>query len=75
MTNVNAESANGKGVRKMTRDEMQNTALIIESLLDAAMALNLTDSNEDMLRMIEMAHDRAAHLNTALDSVNAPEGM
>lgn len=58
----------------MTRDQMQTEALIIESLLETAIAMYGGVKPEDGLTMVEMAHDRAQHLNRALDSVNAPEG-
>lgn len=57
----------------MTRDQMQTEAMIIENLLDAAMALFAGDSTSESMDLIEMAGKRAAKLNEALDSVNAPE--
>ena len=59
----------------MTRAQMQEEALVIETLLDAAQALIGTASDNDMLKVIEMACTRANRLNEALDSVNAPKGM
>lgn len=58
---------------KMTREEMQTEALIIESLLDAAMAMQSEDDREDCFQMIEMASRRASRLNRALDSINATD--
>ncbi|MEM9309685.1 MAG: hypothetical protein AAGA74_20510 [Pseudomonadota bacterium] len=60
---------------QMTRQQMQDEALVIETLLDAAQALFGTDSDEETLRMIEMACTRANKLHSALDSVNAPKAM
>lgn len=57
----------------MTREQMQTEALIIQTLLNTAMAMQSGLKPEDGLTMVEMAHDRAKHLNFALDSVNAPE--
>ena len=82
------QSATGIGPRKpkpvrnqmtkseitMTRDQIQTEALTIESLLEAAMAINGGVKPEDGLTILGMAHDRAQHLNRALDSVNLPEG-
>lgn len=58
---------------EMTRDEMQTEALVIQSLLNAVMALHSGDNPQDAISLIEMAHDRSEKLNCALDSVNAPE--
>jgi hypothetical protein len=57
---------------KMTREQMQTEALIIESLLDAAMAMHSEVDREDCFQMIEKASARANRLNRALDSINAP---
>jgi len=70
MTNENAFRAKNA---PMTREKMQTEALIIENLLEAAMAMQGDDDREDALTMIEMAHDRAGRLNNALDQVNNPE--
>lgn len=56
---------------KLTREEMQTEALIIESLLDAAMAMQSESDREDCFQMIEMASRRANRLNKALDVINA----
>lgn len=58
---------------QMTRDQMQTEALIIESLLNTAMAFQSGTNPQDALMMVEMAHDRASQLNRALDSINAPK--
>lgn len=58
---------------KMTREQMQNEALIIESLLNSAMALHSGTDPHEAMTMVEMAHDRAAQLNRALDSINASD--
>ncbi|WP_299986625.1 hypothetical protein [uncultured Ruegeria sp.] len=56
----------------LTRNEMQSEALTIKCLLNAAMAMrNAPDPNDEALILIEMAHQRTAKLNTALDAVNA----
>lgn len=60
--------------RKMTRQEMQDTAATIESLLSAALYMHSEPDREDAFEMIEKAQDRAHRLNLALDSTNAPEG-
>lgn len=56
----------------MTRDQMQSEALVIKSLLNATMALrNAPDPNDEAILLIEMAHQRSAKLNAALDAVNS----
>lgn len=60
---------------KMNRCEMQTEALIIESLLNAAIAIFGSNDPQDALIMVGMAHDHAEKLNTALDSTNAPAAM
>ena len=56
----------------MNHQEMQTEALIIESLLGAALAMSAEDDREDCLLMIEKAQARAKRLNEALDIVNLP---
>ena len=58
---------------QMTRSEMQTEALVIEALLNAAMAMHGSLDPNDALPMVELAHDRAQRLGNALDVVNAPE--
>lgn len=58
---------------RMTRDEMQVEAMIIESLLSAAMALNAGGNQSEVFQMMHMAHIRADKLNQALDSLHSPE--
>lgn len=58
---------------KMTRQEMQDEALVIESLLNTAMSMQREPDREDALMMIEKACERASRLHNALDSVNAPK--
>lgn len=58
---------------KLTRGEMQDEFMIIESLLNAAMALSAVDSPKEIFSIVEMAHSRAHLLNRALDSVNTVE--
>ena len=60
---------------KMTRQEMQDEAMVIKSLLGAAISLHAGSDPQDAMSVIEMAHKRAHRLDTALDAVNAPEGM
>lgn len=76
MTNVNADSANGRDMSKpdvkMTRDQMQTEAMVIESLLVAAQAIFDTSDPSDALNLVYMATKRASQLNRALDCVNAP---
>lgn len=60
---------------KMTRGQMQEQALVIESLLSTAMAMSCDEDLEDMLAMIEKASKRAIRLYRALDLVNAPEDV
>lgn len=58
---------------KLTRGEMQDEAMIIGSLLNAAMALSAVESPKEIFSIVEMAHSRAYQLNQALDSVNTVE--
>lgn len=59
---------------KMTRDQMQSEALIIESMHNAVMALwSAADPADDAYTLVERAHARARNLNAALDSVNDKE--
>ncbi|MGR3494094.1 hypothetical protein [Citreimonas sp.] len=58
---------------KLTRAQMQTEARIIESLLDAAMAMFSGLTPGDAFALIDMAHDRAKQPKIALDSVNAVE--
>jgi len=55
---------------KMTRQDIQDEALIIHSLLAAAQAMFGEGNEQDMLTMVEMAAQRANKLNIAMDSVN-----
>ncbi len=57
----------------MTRAELQSEALIIQSLLNAAMALQCGTQTHETMAVVEMAHDRARNLNHALDSLNMDE--
>lgn len=57
----------------MTRAELQSEALIIQSLLNAAMALQCATEKHETMAVIEMAHDRARGLNHSLDSLNMDE--
>lgn len=60
---------------KMTRQEMQDEALVIESLLNTALSMHREPDREDAMMIIEKACERVSRLNSALDSVYAPEGM
>lgn len=52
----------------------QSDALLIESLLSAAMASAGTRRNDMVLELIEQALDVAAKLNRDLDSTSLPKG-
>ena len=58
---------------KMTRQEMQTEALVIENLLDAALVMQSDQNREESVRVIEMAQGRIERLGRALDSVNAAD--
>lgn len=60
---------------KMSRMDMQTEALIIESLLNAVIAMAGDTDREFTIAIVEMAHERARGLNEALDSTHAPEAM
>jgi len=53
----------------LDRQRLQDGALIIESLLDAATAY-FSVAPEESLPILEIAQERAARLNASLDSVN-----
>lgn len=59
---------------KMTRREMQTEAMVIKSLLGAAISLHARSDPQDAMTVIEMAHRCAHRLDIALDAVNAPKG-
>lgn len=60
--------------KSCTRAELQQEALIIECLLDAATSLiSGNDGREHMVEVMAMAQERAHNLNVALDSVSEPE--
>jgi len=58
---------------KLTREEMQTQALIIETLLGATLSMHGDDDIQDCMTILEMAMHRANKLNLALDSVNCPD--
>lgn len=64
---------NKKTKGKMNRQEMQDQALVIESLLSTAMAMMSERDPTDAYEMIEKAQDRTNRLNRALDSINATD--
>ncbi len=71
-------SANGEVVsyprKSCTRAELQQEALIVECLLDAATALiGGNDGQEHMVEVMAMAQERANKLNIALDTASEPE--
>ncbi|MEO1641462.1 MAG: hypothetical protein AAFU41_19690 [Pseudomonadota bacterium] len=59
--------------KSMSRDEMQTEALVVETLLSAAMALLGSGDTDATFTMIETAQEKARKLQSALDSVNAPQ--
>ena len=75
MGKKNAKLANDGGLPELMDyiDGMQNEALIIESLLDAAMSMFAVPDRQDSMTLIEMASVRAARLNRALDATNLPK--
>lgn len=70
MTNDNAALANGKA---MTRQDMQDQALIIRSSLETVMVLIAGGCMDEAYSLIKMCSDKAQALNTALDSTNMQE--
>ncbi|MGK7652407.1 hypothetical protein ACSQ76_08330 [Roseovarius sp. B08] len=58
---------------KMTRQEMQTEALVIENLLDAALVMQGDPNREETVQIIEMAQGRIERLGRALDPVNAAD--
>ena len=57
---------------KLTREQMQTQALVIESLIAATLSMHGEDDIQDCMTILEMAMHRANKLNVALDSVNCP---
>ncbi|MCR9088681.1 MAG: hypothetical protein NXH97_18270 [Rhodobacteraceae bacterium] len=55
---------------RMTQDQMQTEALVIETLLEAVVALSCSTKSSDAAELIDMAQSRARQLNIALDLVN-----
>lgn len=68
MSNEQRASANKE---VMSRDQMHVEALVIENLIGAAMALNLSVQPGEMVPLLELAHERAGKLHEALDGVHA----
>ena len=66
---TNSTNCENQDIR-MTRDQMQTEALVVETLLDAVMALNCSTDSSEAGELLQLAHDRARQLNFALDSVN-----
>ena len=75
MGKKNAKKANDTGLPELQSyiSDLQNDALIIESLLDATMAMFAVPDRQDSMTLIEMASVRVARLNRALDSTNLPK--
>jgi hypothetical protein len=76
MTDLSALRAKDTACPKMTREQMQTEALIIENMLTAVQSLFGGSSKEDSqvsITLVENATDRAARLNSALDSANFGE--
>lgn len=63
-----------KGEVKMTRQQMQTEALVIERLLDAVLAMQCDEDRQDSCTLIETALERADRLNRALDSIHEGKG-
>ena len=57
----------------MRRSELQTEAMIIQSLLNAAMALQAGGHHDDSAEVLEIAHSKSKNLNNALDIVNPKE--
>lgn len=57
---------------RMTRQQMQDHALVIECLLGAALAMGDEDM-EDVFCLIQKAQCRAKRLQKSLDLINEPE--
>ena len=57
----------------LSRDEMQTEAMIVESLLKAAMAVLTSNDSEDAFVLLDMAQLRAGKLKTSLDSLYVEE--
>ena len=75
MGKKNAAKANNIGLPELQSyiSDLQNEALIIESLLDAAMSMFAVPDRQDSMTLIEMASVRAARLNRALDNTALPK--
>lgn len=75
MTDINAALANDAALPETprTRAQLQDDALVIESLLNSVMAMSFRENVQDTMTLVEMAHDRANKLNRELDIVNMQE--
>jgi len=75
MGKKNAKTANDTGLPELLAhiQDLQNEALVIESLLDAAMSMFSVPDRQDSMTLVEMASVRAARLNRALDTTALPE--
>lgn len=75
MGKKNAKKANDTGLPELLSyiSDLQNEALIIESLLDAAMSMFSLPDRQDSMALVEMASARAARLNRALDTTALPK--
>lgn len=72
MTDINAVQANDTAQPK-TRAQLQNDAMVIETMLNTVLAMACTHNIQDTMTIVEMAHGYAEQLNHDLDSVNMQE--
>lgn len=68
MTNENASRANKEA---MTSDDMDVEAHVVVGLIDAAMAVSVSQNHEMLFDLLEAARERALWLEAALNSVSA----
>jgi hypothetical protein len=75
MGKKNAKTATNTGLPELQSyiSDLQNEALVIESLLDAAMSMFAVPDRQDSMTLVEMASVRAARLNRALDTTALPK--
>lgn len=61
--------------KALTREQIQSQVMIIDHMLTAASALLCDPENStyEITTVVELAQDRAAKLNRALDCVSGPE--
>lgn len=75
MGKKNGQKAKDTGMSALMNhlDDLQDEALVIESLLSTAMSMSATRDRQDSMTIIEMASERIARLKSALDIVNRPQ--